>query len=291
MKLRKYICYLSIILRLSHRQIENHIEDIHEINISQGEIQKILEKESVKLRPEFERLKNRVQKQTAQHYDETTWKVAKGKQGNFAWIMTGTETNEAVFLLGQSRGGGNMKKLNPKTEIGITDDYGVYRNQFKHHQLCWAHLFRKFRDLSESDVLSEKQREICLKNYQEVSSIYNNLKLTLQAKFEYEKTNKYFLRKLTELSKPNSNNLSKMKTVKESLFKNREKYLTCLRFPGIVPPDNNKAERGLRHLVIKRKISYGSKTDKGSETTSVLASVLLSLKWMNPDNFIKNIFL
>ena len=184
-----------------------------------------------------------------------------------------------------------MKKLNPKTEIGITDDYGVYRNQFKHHQLCWAHLFRKFRDLSESDVLSEKQREICLKNYQEVSSIYNNLKLTLQAKFEYEKTNKYFLRKLTELSKPNSNNLSKMKTVKESLFKNREKYLTCLRFPGIVPPDNNKAERGLRHLVIKRKISYGSKTDKGSETTSVLASVLLSLKWMNPDNFIKNIFL
>ena len=286
-KLRKYICYLSIILRLSHQQIENHIEDIHEINISQGEIQKILEKESVKLRPEFERLKNRVRKQPAQHYDETTWKVAKGKQGNFAWIMTGTETDEAVFMLGKSRGGGNLKKLNPKTEIGITDDYGAYRDQFKHHQLCWAHLFRKFRDFSESDVLNEKQKEICLKNYEDVSFIYEKLKRTLETEFEYEKTRRYFLRKLIELSQPNSKDLPKLKTVKESLFKNKDKYLTCLKFPKSVPPDNNKAERGLRHLVIKRKISYGSKTDRGAETTSILASVLLSLKWMNPDNFVK----
>ena len=286
-KLRKYVCYLSVILRLSHQQIENHIEDIRQVNISQGEIQKILEKEGLKLRPEFERLKKRIQKQPAQHYGETSWKVAKGKQGGFAWIMTGTETDETVFLLGQSRGGGNMKKLNPKTEIGITDDYGAYRNQFKHHQLCWAHLFRKFRDLSESDVLTEKHREICLRNYQEVSAIYDNLKQTLQTKFEYEKTRQYFLGKLTELSKPNSDDLPKLQTVKESLSRNKEKYLTCLRFPGIVPPDNNKAERGLRHLVIKRKISYGSKTDKGAETTSILASVLLSLKWMNPNDFIK----
>ncbi len=286
-KLRKYVCYLSIINRLSHEQIQSFIQDIHQINVSQGEIQKILEKESVKLRPEFERLKKRIQKQQAQHYDETSWKVAKGKQGNFAWIMTGTETNEAVFLLGKSRGGGNVNSLNPKTVIGITDDYGVYRNRFKHHQLCWAHLYRKFRDLSESDALNEKQKENCLQNYENVSSVYEKLKRTLETKFEYENTRKYFLRKLTELSKPNSDDLSKMKTIKESLFKNKEKYLTCLRFPGIVPPDNNKAERGLRHLVIKRKISCGSKTDKGAETSSILTSVLLSLKWMNPNNFIK----
>ena len=56
------------------------------------------------------------------------------------------------------------------------------------------------------------------------------------------------------------------------LFKNREKYLTCLKFPGQIPMDNNKAERGLRHLVIKRKISYGSKTEKGAETIIWLAS-------------------
>jgi hypothetical protein len=242
------------------------------------------------LRPEFERLKQRIQKQFAQHYDETSWKVAKGTQGNFGWIMTGTETPEAVFLLGQSRGKGNIEKLNPKTDIGITDDYGVYRNQFKYHQLCWAHLFRKFRELKESDVLNEKQKEICLRNYENISDIYKKLRETLETKFEYEKTHEYFLRKLAELSKPNSLDFSKLKTMKESLNKNKEKYLTCLKFPGQIPPDNNKAERGLRHLVIKRKISYGSKTERGAETTSILASVLLSLKWMNPENFFQKYF-
>ncbi|MFH0755383.1 MAG: IS66 family transposase [bacterium] len=284
-KLRKYICYLSIIQRLSHQQIENHIKDIYKINISQGEINKIFEKEANKLRPEFERLKKRIQKQFAHHYDETSWKVNKGGQGNFAWIMAGTETNETVFSLGKSRGKGNVNDLNPKTEIGITDDYGAYKNQFKEHQLCWAHLYRKFKDLKESDILNEKQKEICLNNYQTISNIYKELKETLKIEFEYEKTHKYFLQKLEELFKPNTDDIPKLKTIKESLFKNKEKYLTCLKFPGLVPMDNNKAERGLRHLVIKRKISYGSKTDRGAETTSILASVLLSLKWQNPNNF------
>jgi len=289
-KLRKYICYLSIINRLSHQQIEENIKDILEINISQGEIQKILEKESIRLRPEFERLKKRIGKQFAQHYDETSWKVSKGVQGNYGWIMTGTETNEAVFLLGKSRGKGNIDILNTKTNIGITDDYGAYKNQFKYHQLCWAHLYRKFRDLKESDVLNEEDHNICLINYENVSNIYLELKQTLNTEFEYEKTHRYFLKKLIELSKSNDTDIPKLKIIKESLFKNKEKYLTCLKFPGLVPMDNNKAERGLRHLVIKRKISYGSKTDRGAETTSILASILLSLKWQNPDNFFKKYF-
>ena len=54
-----------------------------------------------------------------------------------------------------------------------------------------------------------------------------------------------------------------------------------------IPIDNNKAERALRHLVIKRKISFGSKTQRGAETTSILASVILSLKWNNPENWFK----
>lgn len=289
-RLRKYICYLSIILRLSYQQIEDNIKDIYQINISQGEIQKILEKEASKLRPEHERLKVRIQKQFAQHYDETSWKVVKGIQGNFAWIMLGTETPEAVFLLGQSRGGGNVDKLNPKTKIGITDNYAVYMNQFKHHQLCWAHLYRNFRDLKESEMLTEKQKENCLKNYENIGFIYDKLKETVKTPFVYEKTHNYFYNKLTKLSKPDSSDFKKLKTIKETLAKNKEKYLTCLLFPNKIPLDNNKAERGLRHMVLKRNISHGSKTEKGAEITSILASVLLSIKWMNPNNFFQKYF-
>jgi hypothetical protein len=52
-----------------------------------------------------------------------------------------------------------------------------------------------------------------------------------------------------------------------------------------IPMDNNKAERGLRPLVIKRKISFGSKTGKGAENLGILFSVLMSLWWKQPPNF------
>jgi transposase len=288
---RKYVCYLSIILRLSNQQIEEHIRDIHKINISQGEIQKILYKEADRLRPEFERLKIRVQNQKAQHYDETSWKVPYGKLGNYGWGMFGTETREAIFMLGKSRGGGNVKELHPKPIIGITDDYGAYKNAFVYHELCWSHPHRKFRDLAESEELTGEQKENCIYDFKVFSKIYGKMEQVMKTEFDYGKTRKYFLKKLSEFAKPKEDDTAKTKTLKTTLLKNKEYYLTCLKFPGIVPLDNNKAERGLRHLVIKRKISYGSKTDKGAEATSILASVLLSLKWVNPDSFFQKYFL
>jgi transposase len=288
---RKYVCYLSIVLRLSNQQIEEHIRDIHQIKVSQGEIQKILYKEADKLRPEFERLNVRVRNQKAHHYDETSWKVSFGKFGSYGWGMFGVETPEAVFLLGKSRGGGSLKELNPKPAIGITDDYCVYKNAFEHHGLCWSHPHRKFRDLAESGEIAGTQKEHCVSDFMAFAKIYAKLANTIKTEFDYEKTRKYFLKQIEGFAKPHPDDIPKTKTLKSTLFKNRENYLTCLKFPGLVPLDNNRAERGLRHLVIKRKISYGSKTDKGAETTSILASVLLSMKWMNPETFFQKYFL
>jgi hypothetical protein len=45
------------------------------------------------------------------------------------------------------------------------------------------------------------------------------------------------------------------------------------------------SKRALRHLVIKRKISFGSKTQRGAEATGILASVIMSLKWNDPENW------
>ena len=284
-KIRKYVSYCSIILRLSFSQIEENARDLWKISVSQGEIQNLLEKEAVVLTPEFEQMKVRIQNQPAQHYDESTWKVADGKVGNEVWVMTGTETPEAVFLFGKSRGKGILDLLNPNRKRGITDGYGAYINAFEEHQLCWAHLYRHFRDLAKSDVLSGAQKEACLSDYAKISGLYGKLKETLSADFEYEKTNRYFLNELHQFAQPNENDTPKLAKVKDTLLKTKEKYLTCLKYPGIIPPDNNKAERAIRHLVIKRKICYGSKTEKGAETLSTLASVLLSLKWMAGADF------
>ena len=150
-----------------------------------------------------------------------------------------------------------------------------------------AHPQRKLRDLSESKTISEKARTSCTTTYQQFSNLYFNLRETLSTDYDktlWMKKRDSYLKLLKALAIPAQDDPQKLKTIKQTLTQNAEKYFTCLTQPGI-PADNNKAERGLRHIVLKRKISYGSKTQKGADTMAILCSTLLSAWWNKPDNF------
>ena len=279
---RKYVCVLSIINRLPHTQIRNHLKDVWNFDISIGEIGNILETEANHLRPEYQSLKESVLTQTGTHYDETGWKVQKEEQGKFAWVVAGTENNDTVFALGRSRGKGNIEDIGCG-KVGISDDYGAYRNSFPEHQLCFAHPQRKLRDLAESGEIQEAKREYCKDTYLQFSTLYKTIRQSLGNNISpYLK--KRFQETFSQLSEPRALDPAPLAKIKVALRKNKEKYFTFLNHPGI-PVDNNKAERCLRHLVLKRKISFGSKTQRGAETTSILASVILSLKWNDPENW------
>lgn len=281
---KKYICILSIASRLSHAQIQNHLTDVFDLDISVGEIGNILKTEADNLRPEYQALKESVLTQNGTHYDETGWKVQKEEQGKFAWVATGTENNDTVFSLGRSRGKGNIQDIGTG-KVGISDDYGAYKNTFEEHQLCWAHPQRKLRDLAESEEFGKRKKKQIFKTYRQFSDLYrdirkrigNDISLYLKRKFQMV---------FTQMSEGHSLDPTPLLKLKESLRRNQGKYFTFLKHRGI-PIDNNKAERALRHLVIKRKTSFGSKTQRGAETTSILASVILSLKWNDPQNWFK----
>ena len=57
-----------------------------------------------------------------------------------------------------------------------------------------------------------------------------------------------------------------------------------------VPPDNNLAERNLRPTVIARKVSFGSSSDAGAKTRSILMSVLHTLNKRRGDRSLESIF-
>ena len=122
---------------------------VSNLKLSTGEIGNILQTEADNLRPEYQTLKESILSQTGAHFDETSWKVQKEEQGKFAWVATGTDNFDTVFSLGKSRGKGNIADLGIPN-VGISDDYGAYRNEFEKHQLCWAHPQRKLRDMAES---------------------------------------------------------------------------------------------------------------------------------------------
>ena len=279
---QKYVCMLSIANRLSHAQIQGHLKAVCNLHISIGEIGNILEEEANHLRPPYQALKESVTTQTGTHYGETGWKVEKEEQGKYAWVATGTENNDTVFSLGRSRGKGNIADIGI-AKLGITDDYAAYKNAFEEHQLCWAHPHRKLRDMAESEEFKEEKKKQINTVYGQFSALYQRIQKSLCAGFS-PALNRKLQRTFDRLSESHTLDPTPLSKLKDALRRNKEAYFTFLRHPGI-PIDNNKAERALRHLVIKRRISFGSKTQRGAETTSILASVILFLKWNHPDTW------
>ena len=276
---QKYVGYLNVLCRLSFSQIQEILNDTYQIHISQGEIVKILEREAVHLRPFYEQLKVKIRGEPGIHLDETSWKLLIDGSNSYSWVMSGTESQENVFLIGESRGKGNVEKLLEDFHgFVISDDYGAYR-KLKKHQLCWAHLIRKFKDLARSSELEEKQRLHCKNEYQKLCLIYDDLKNDrIIARYDE------FVKKLTELSTIKPLDPKKLIRCKTTLGKNILKYLTCLS-DSRIPLTNNQAERSLRHLVLKRKISFGSLTKRTADNLAVLMSSLMSLKQRYQSNF------
>jgi transposase len=286
---KKFVCYLSIVMRLSFEQIRCFLKDTADFAISDGEITACLDEQAEKLAPEKDRLLTKIRGAPGRHYDETGWNVQKDGLGNYAWISRPTIGEETIFLMGRSRGKGNAEELqgDVDNQVGISDDYAAYDNLFKDHQLCMGHPQRKLRDLHESKTLSSTNKAACTATYTTFSTLYANLEKTLSSGYQkdvwLQKRDEYSIR-LKEIAAVRENDPQKLKTIKQSLAQNVQKYFTCLTQPGI-PADNNKAERGLRHIVLKRKISYGSKSQKGADTMSILCSTLLSAWWNKPTNF------
>jgi len=288
---KQLITYSNTVLRLSYSQIQSLVGDLMGIFVSDGEIANILEKESKRLIPSYEALKSSIRKQNGIHYDETTWKTQQENQGNFAWVMTGTENTDTVFQLGKSRGKGNAEKLRGANnkQVGITDDYGAYKNLFgeEKHQLCWSHPFRKFRDLKNSKHFNGTKEKRCGKTYQDFGKLYKDLGKVLSNPFDLEKRKKIkpkLMKHFAEILRQKRGDPEKLRKLKASVLEDMNCYFVCMLKEGI-PADNNKAERALRHLVIKRKTSFGSKTQKGADSMSILYSVLMSLWWRKPENF------
>ena len=280
--------YLSVVMRLSYEQVQNIFRDIWHLKVSDGEIENILEEHGNRLTPAYEGIEKALLQQIT-HQDETIWKTLKGAAGDYSWANTGAETTDTILLFGKSRGGENAKKLQGKSrQVCVTDDYAGYDfiPEGK-HQLCWAHPLRKLRDLAQSKAFSGKTQENCKKTYENFRKLYKELD-NFPGTFEERQTGKEgYVKKFRDIAAIDGNDPAKLKTYKETLQKNEKKYFVFIDVKG-VKMDNNKAERRLRHVVLKRKISLGSKTGKGAEILGKIYSVVLTWWWRDPVNFISN---
>lgn len=274
---KRYVIYLSVVCRQSYSQIEDILKQSYDFNISQGEITGIMEREGERLRPDYERLKTRIRGEPSIHLDETGWNIMVGGDRGFAWTMTGGVSRDAVFVLGKTRGKGNADHLiGDSKAVVVSDDYGAYRNLKNPHQLCCAHILRKIRDLAASRAIADETKNYCRSAYEAFASIYADIEMARKSEHPMEKHDT-LLARLRAFAVPNSSDPAKLSRAKTQIRDRAANYLTCLRHTNVAS-DNNAAERSLRHIVLKRKISFGSISEQTAETMAILLSLLMSWK-------------
>jgi hypothetical protein len=273
------VASLITVERLTYSQVQGLLRSLFNLEVSSGEIAKILNKEASLLKVANDCLLQSIQEEPSHHLDESRYDIAG--ENHYVWSITGGESGNSVYLVGESRGKGNATKLRGDSKgVLISDDYGAYRYLATHHQLCFAHLIRHFRDLASHEGFGDEARQVLLTTYNEIKAIYRATKEACHSPDPKSQIIPLQERlKVVATLKPTDP--VPVKRIKTTLLRNIDKYLTCLSFPQIALT-NNAAERSLRHLVLKRKISFGVQSKKGARTMSVLFSVLLSLRRKDP---------
>lgn len=279
---RRRIVYCVTVLGMTFEKIQRDLADTFGIVVSDGEITHILTTEAAKLLPEYHAIDTRIRGSPCAHLDETSWPVQKEGEGQWGWVKTASDSADTVFRLGRSRGKGNAKALiHDRDQSIMTDDYGAYDNLADKQGLCWAHPKRKFQDLAQSTVLENERRRHCERFHDRFCQLFTDVKTVVDAPYDRGAREKEAARlrpMLAALCAGDPADPKKLATLKATFLENIDRHLLCVREPDI-PMTNNKAERSIRPLVLKRKISFGSKTQKGADVMSILLSVCMTTWW------------
>lgn len=288
---RSLIVYLVIQADLTYSQTVDVLWQLYRFKVASGDICRILAERRKMYLPAYEKLKTSVRAGPA-HMDETSCPIQSEHGGGYAHVMVSAVTEDVVFNLADSRGKGNSKKLVGKNykHVGITDRYGSYKKLFAQgrHQICWAHLHRTARDITHLECLGTRKLAHATRFYEQLATIYAAIRQYQTESFNKPKRQeqaKQLLEQITRLCQPHKLDPKKLVDLKAGILEYQDCLFVCLTTRNI-PADNNKAERALRKLVIKRKKSFGVKTMKGARTMEVLLSVCQSLYNRDKDNFL-----
>lgn len=155
----------------------------------------------------------------------------------------------------------------------MTDGYRVYR-QYQKRLRCWAHLIRKAQGLkdalnSEAQNFGEKTLTFMDELIKAIKEARESPPVILLSLVYQQQLKEY--KQLCEKMRQSEHD--KTHALAVEMLNDWDAIFVILKHPHL-PLTNNEAERALRHWVILRKISYGTRTEVGSLVFAILASVI-----------------
>lgn len=258
------------------------LQAFYKMELSEGEIVAILQAVAAHGRKRVAEIRDEVRSSPVVHGDETVWRE-NGRNG-YMWGFSTPRVS--YFEYRHSRSGQMVEDVMgqaPNTTL-VCDFYTGYNRHHGPHQRCWAHLLRAIHDLKER---YPDQEEVQVWG-KAVHALYLEAYAFRERHREGEWLDRLngarrFEGELMALCEPFLGKGVPQRVLCQRCQRFREQLFHFVVDPRI-PPDNNAAERALRHLTVCRKISGGTRSPLGSETRGLLASLYGTwrLQGLNP---------
>jgi transposase len=257
--------------RLPIRTIQWQLGTFHRLALSVGEIVNVLHLVRDRAREVREGLIAELRGSPVVHGDETSWR--EGGQNGYLWSFS-TPTLR-YFEYRKSRSGEIVTEVLGEEFSGVlvSDFYGGYNRMMGLHQRCWVHLLRDIHELKEKWPGDAELEEWA----GGVDGLYHRARDWVDAHPEAERgervaAQRQFEEELMDLCLPYLKSDRPQRVLCERIERFLPELFVFVADPR-VPSDNNAAERAIRPVVISRKISGGTRTDRGTTTKHTLATL------------------
>lgn len=256
-----FVAYLKGAGHMSYTTIQSLLADVFDIAASTGYLAKVVQKASAALAGPYAELREGLSREPVLNVDETGHKDG----GRRYWTWCFRAAGYSLFRIDPSRGSCVLKDVLGEAFGGVlgSDYYSAYRKYMGDDvlvQFCMAHLIRDVRYLTTlSDKVSKNYGERVLDALKALFKIYHRRERMSEARFanRMEQAKQNVIKKAKAAPRR-----TEAQNLANRFRKHSESYFRFMTTPG-VEPTNNLAEQAIRHVVIDRRITQGTRGTNG----------------------------
>lgn len=272
-RLSALVAYQKGACHMSYTTIATFLRDVLGVSVSRGQLAKVVHKVSRTLGGAYDDLLARLPTEPRLGVDETGHK--DNGDGHWTWCFRAEAFT--LFKIDPSRGSSVLREVLGETFGGVLgcDYFSAYRKYMADSgavvQFCLAHLVREVRFLAEhADPVVARWGGKLLGHLRKLFSTLHGAARYTAAGFAriIDEVRRAFLRQVRRPPpRPAARPLA------ERFRQHGASYFTFLTTPG-VEPTNNLTEQAIRFVVIDRRITQGTRGDRGRRWCERIWTVL-----------------
>jgi len=255
------VAVLTGMLNTSKRKALMMINEVFSVPMSLGGLSNCEAQLAEALEKPYNETIEYVRGQDVIHSDETGWRRGNLQRG---WLWALCCAGAAFFMVHAKRGQNAAKKLlGPFCGMLVSDRWGGYNFFCGIRQICWAHLKRDFKAISEAKGAIGKIGQELYGLAKKILKMRRRVRDRTLRWRTFQKRMVPIIKRVEELLEEGADFKCALSGKCRRIIKHRE-YLWTFVHNQRVEPTNNLAERIVRQGVLWRKSSFGTQSERGA---------------------------